>query len=453
MAAHVVVVGGGLSGLCAAERLTAANIRVTVLEAAPRLGGRNLVAAVAPNTSVVIDAGGQWFGARQGAALSLARRFQLSLQPQYCTGRRVLSVGGVVSTYAGLIPSVSLGILVDAQLALVAVKVLQFAVYMSPTGAVASKLDSVTVEQFMNACMWTAGGRALLRIVVQALLGRETSDSSLLSVVRYINASGSVEAMSEMGPGSLQAWTIVGGAQQLTLRLAACAEAGGATIRTGSRVVAVRRNHPTESTAISAGSSPVEVETDSGEVIPCTHVIVALPTPLAASLNVFPSPPAERVKLATSATMGAIIKTIIIYKEAFWRRAGFSGEAIVDVASDPRRGPAFNFFDACVPVPEREWASIEAALTSSGGRIEPATGGAHPVRLNAMQKASPSALGVYHVPLDREFCSVDPQERYLYLPALVAFINAAAATAASATMTSAARRAAVLTQVSPFNIA
>ncbi|MGW3571765.1 FAD-dependent oxidoreductase, partial [Streptomyces sp. NPDC000941] len=37
---HVVVVGGGISGLAAAHRLLTGGARVTVLEASGRLGGK-----------------------------------------------------------------------------------------------------------------------------------------------------------------------------------------------------------------------------------------------------------------------------------------------------------------------------------------------------------------------------------------------------------------------------
>ncbi|MCA9608562.1 MAG: FAD-dependent oxidoreductase, partial [Myxococcales bacterium] len=54
-----VVIGAGLSGLCAARRLREAGLRVTVVEARDRVGGRTLSRRLGED---VIDLGGQWIG-------------------------------------------------------------------------------------------------------------------------------------------------------------------------------------------------------------------------------------------------------------------------------------------------------------------------------------------------------------------------------------------------------
>src|SRR5262252_4038779 len=53
----VAVVGAGLSGLTAASALAAANLRVLVLEAQKRVGGRTLTEN---RSGTFIDHGGQW---------------------------------------------------------------------------------------------------------------------------------------------------------------------------------------------------------------------------------------------------------------------------------------------------------------------------------------------------------------------------------------------------------
>ncbi|MET8997254.1 FAD-dependent oxidoreductase [Amycolatopsis sp. NPDC004169] len=43
----VLVIGGGIAGLAGAERLSGAGVRVTLLEASSRLGGKLCIGAVA----------------------------------------------------------------------------------------------------------------------------------------------------------------------------------------------------------------------------------------------------------------------------------------------------------------------------------------------------------------------------------------------------------------------
>lgn len=77
---HVVVIGGGISGLAAAHRLAAAGARVTLLEATDRLGGKLLVGEIA---GAPVDLGAESMLARRPEAVALAREVGIGdrLQP------------------------------------------------------------------------------------------------------------------------------------------------------------------------------------------------------------------------------------------------------------------------------------------------------------------------------------------------------------------------------------
>uniref|UniRef100_UPI001E50CADB protoporphyrinogen oxidase n=1 Tax=Streptomyces albospinus TaxID=285515 RepID=UPI001E50CADB len=77
---HVVVVGGGISGLAAAQRLLEGGARVTLLEASGRLGGKLLAGEIA---GVPVDLGAESMLARRPEAVELARAVGLGerLQP------------------------------------------------------------------------------------------------------------------------------------------------------------------------------------------------------------------------------------------------------------------------------------------------------------------------------------------------------------------------------------
>ncbi|WP_411081165.1 protoporphyrinogen oxidase [Streptomyces sp. cmx-18-6] len=79
-ARHVVVIGGGIAGLAAAHRLVATGLRVTLLEAADRLGGKLMTGEIA---GVQVDLGAESMLARRPEAVGLAGAVGLAdrLQP------------------------------------------------------------------------------------------------------------------------------------------------------------------------------------------------------------------------------------------------------------------------------------------------------------------------------------------------------------------------------------
>ncbi|GAA2449596.1 protoporphyrinogen oxidase [Streptomyces macrosporus] len=77
---HVIVIGGGISGLAAAHHLLKGGARVTVLEASDRLGGKLCAGRIA---DVAVDLGAESMLARRPEAVELARDVGLgaALQP------------------------------------------------------------------------------------------------------------------------------------------------------------------------------------------------------------------------------------------------------------------------------------------------------------------------------------------------------------------------------------
>ncbi|MFF1415798.1 protoporphyrinogen oxidase [Streptomyces sp. NPDC058289] len=91
-AGHVVVIGGGIAGLAAAHRLLAEGLRVTLLEAGPRLGGKLRSGELA---GLRVDLGAESVLARRPEALELARAVGLgeALQPPATATARLWTRG------------------------------------------------------------------------------------------------------------------------------------------------------------------------------------------------------------------------------------------------------------------------------------------------------------------------------------------------------------------------
>lgn len=447
-----VIVGAGVSGLAAARKLVqAGGVQVIVLESAERVGGRTLSAPVPSHPNCVIDLGGQWIGSKQDAALSFIREKGITLNPQYHRGRRVMQLRGALSTYSGLIPNTSWSTLLDAQAMLLLIAITNVVLRCAPR-LLLRALDGVSVSDFTQRCMWTVAGRVLVSIVVQGLFGHEPEDVSLLAFCKYVAASGSVEAMTEIGPGTLQAYTVSGGMQQLSFALADDA------VRAGGRVLLNHRvSHITyDAAAGAAGTPPVRVQCANGAVFHADHIICALPPPVAHSIAFSPALPEHRSRLMREASMGGIIKSIVVYETAFWRSDGYSGEVICDTQVDggsgsgsplggsgsgdggggggggPKfsfaheSGPAFNVFDNTLPfvrVNPVARAAASGGASVSGDDVKPSreTVVVSPYAgvNTAVEAASTGAAGGCRV--------VTTADDSYTMPSLVVFINGARA--------------------------
>lgn len=223
----VVVVGGGISGLCAARRLAEAGKSVAVLEAADRVGGRTMSAPVA---GAVVDLGGQWLApkAMQPHIHALVEELGIGLCPQYHTGRKLLEQDGRVMAYRTDIPS-PLGVLglLDLQVLLWRIDWYRKQVprehpHLCPR---AQEWDGETAQSALQRLAWTRGAKSLATAAVRGVFGVEPCDLSFLHFLWYINCAGGVDALVNIRDG-FQMYTCRGGAQQMCVRERAAAVYG-----------------------------------------------------------------------------------------------------------------------------------------------------------------------------------------------------------------------------------
>ena len=110
----------------------------------------------------------------------------------------------------------------------------------------------------------------------------------------------------------------------------------------------------------------VVVHTDRG-TFKGRRAIFAVPPPMLARIRFEPALPPRRAQLLQRIGMGAAIKVIAGYDQAFWRDAGFSGEAVADgrplsVAYDNTSadGTVANLLGFIVGRPAREYGARPA---------------------------------------------------------------------------------------------
>ncbi len=318
MSHDAIVVGAGVAGLTAADRLAAAGRDVIVLEARDRVGGRILTVDVPGVPGLRVDSGGQWVGPAQHALLAELKRFGLTTIDQSGGGEDLVSIGGRLRRYTGSTPKLGLLTVVDVGIALQRFEKLAARVDLDRPWATpdADELDGQTFESWIGHHCRTRNGREFFRICCEAVFATKAANVSLLHALFYSHSGGGLEHLISTEGGAQHA-RVDGGMQQLAEHLA---EGLGDRVRLDEPV-----------TAIAVDGSGVRVTTERG-THEAARVIVAVPPTLAGRLRFEPVMPTTRDALTQRMPQGSVIKCQAVYDRPFWRGAGLSGEAVGDTA-------------------------------------------------------------------------------------------------------------------------
>ncbi|MDX3231430.1 protoporphyrinogen oxidase [Streptomyces sp. ME19-01-6] len=315
---HVVVVGGGISGLAAAYRLLTGGARVTVLEASGRLGGKLYAGEIA---GVPVDLGAESMLARRPEAVDLARAVGLGdrLQPPATAtaslwtrgGLRPMPKGHVMGVPGDPAPLAASGVVSAEGLARIAQEPQLPPAELGEDVAlgefVASRLGREVVDRLVEPLL---GGvyagdvyRTSMRAAVPTLFEAARAHGSLTEGARALAARAAAASAGPVFTG------IDGGIGRLPLAVADAVRAAGGEIRTGEPVRELRPTAAPDSpyspdgpgSSGSAGEGRAArwtVVTERGEALEADAVVLAAPAPVAARLLAADSPAAS-AELAT----------------------------------------------------------------------------------------------------------------------------------------------------------
>lgn len=313
--ADVAIVGGGLSGLTAARRLTEHGHSVVVLEAAGRPGGR--VRNLEVTADVITEAGGQWIGPLHTRLLSLLDDLGLATFKTHTAGRTIYLRRGKRRAYAGTIPPMgplSLADFAQAQLQLerMARKVPAAAPWTAPKAA---RWDAITFGGWLDAHCRTAEAREMFGLGFSLVFAESPHEISLLKVLHQIGTSGGFDFMMNTENGA-QEMRVVGGTQRIADVIAE---------QLGDRVIL---DSPV--TSIEQDDDGVTLRTTGGDVR-CQQVIVAMTPADAGRITFSPGLPTRRAKLQKAWRNGLERKVFAVYDGPFWREQGLNGSAVTDL--------------------------------------------------------------------------------------------------------------------------
>ncbi|MFN0155044.1 MAG: flavin monoamine oxidase family protein [Gaiella sp.] len=308
---EIVVVGAGIAGLTAADRLHRDGVDVVVVEARERVGGRTWNTEIGGQAN---ELGGQWIAPYQDAAHSLLGDLGLELFESHRIGDRVyVGADGAPRRYRG--HDAPLGERADRSYARAMEKLEAIVAEVDPerpwVHPNARDLDATTFESWLRAEVDDDTARGLLRgFMAGGFMTKPAECFSVLGAAWVAAGAGSVDNLFE--PELCLHSRVVGGSQLIAIRLAE--RVGWDRVHLGRPAREIRW-------------SDTRVEVTAGtDTFTGRSAIVAIPPNLTSSIRFDPVLPSWRLRLEQSVSQGVTIKFLAVYDHPFWREDGLSGE-------------------------------------------------------------------------------------------------------------------------------
>ncbi|GAA2102035.1 FAD-dependent oxidoreductase [Kitasatospora saccharophila] len=309
----VVVVGAGLAGLTAAVELAERGVRVTVLEARERVGGRARGVEVAPGRW--IDAGAAYLGDRHTALHALLATCDLKTAPTEMAGASRFALGAdgaPEATVEGRFPplnAVALGDLFE-RLEELAAAVRPDAPWLTPD---AERLDALTAADWAERELSHPDARLFFPLFLGEMMAADPAKVSVLHMAFYLRSGGGLRYLNAFAGGAQQD-RVAGGAHRLCERLARRLLAADGVLRTAEPVLSVEES-----------GGAVTVRTPDGSYR-AEAAVVAVPPLLADAIGYRPELPARRAGARTG--RGCAVKVSLVFPEPVWRAYGLSGWSV-----------------------------------------------------------------------------------------------------------------------------
>ncbi|KYQ89135.1 amine oxidase (flavin-containing) [Tieghemostelium lacteum] len=321
-----IIIGGGLAGLNAATHLKKQGLNILLLEARNRFGGRTESIKV---DDYWFDLGGQWMGGTHNYLRAVCEQLGVKSFPQFDEGKHVLEINGKKAYYAGNISTLnnSKDYKLDGLFECIDL-IDKLAAELDPTKPHShprtKEFDYQTVDQWTRDNVKSVDAKAIIDWFCRVCVAAEPTEVSFLYFLHFIRTAGNYSLLADIHGGAQQD-RLIGGSQQISDKMAERLGRGSYYLNSPVKAIYQDKNICTVKTELVTYKSK--------------YVICAIPPTLAGRIEYRPPMPSQRDELTQRMPMGSVIKTIVIYDEPFWRKEGYSAEALSD------KGPIFICYD------------------------------------------------------------------------------------------------------------
>lgn len=302
---RVVIIGGGLGGICAADQLREVGADVALLEARKRLGGR--VSSDSRSISgMTVELGGEFIGTNHPLWTVLAKRFGLELAeveddpPE----KNPILIGG--HRFSG-VDLTKLWEALEGALHRMNVDAREIDAHEPWKSAKADKLDRISLDDVARDWPVDALVRKAALLVLSNDNALRAEQASYLGVLSAISGGG-VERFWEES----ETHRCVGGNQQLAERLAL-----------GIGEDRIHRGDPVQRVNLDGGHAIVE--TKGGKKFEADAVILAIPPSLWDAIEFRPGIPMEY-----RPNLGPSLKILAELFQPVWEEVGIGPNALTD---------------------------------------------------------------------------------------------------------------------------
>jgi monoamine oxidase len=287
----VVIVGAGLAGLTAAEKLVSDGYRVVVLEARDRVGGRTCSRVVAGHP---VDMGAEHVGPHHRRVLALAQRLGVTKEPTRVLGQKARWQMAGADRVSHL-PPMSARELAGA--AKVLARLARLARHL-PVDApwevtAAGELDRLSLADWLESTKTRGRARELHELMWQDGFTTGVERISMLHLLWTIRRSGGLIASLRDALG----WRLKGGTQTLALELASRL---GDRLRLASSVARIEQD-PTA----------VSVVCEGGQELTASRAIIAAPIPSLPRILFSPGLPEEMERAHAELRFGQATTVVV----------------------------------------------------------------------------------------------------------------------------------------------